>query len=155
GYWGQSVGYYGDVNYGCGYYGRGYDGGEWDGDRFRYNSYVTHVDRNTIGNAVYYNPHVYRRTPQESRSSFVQVTHVAAPRNARYQQPQPRYQPQRRQPQPRYQPQRQQPQPRYQPQRQQPQPRYQPQRQQPQPRGNQQQSRGHDKGGHGHGRPPA
>jgi len=152
GYWGRTVGYYGDVNYGCGYYGRGYDGGEWDGDRFRYNSYVTHVDRNTIGNAVYYDPHVIRRAPQEGRQSYVQVTHAAAPQNARGnardQGHQPGYQSQRRQPQPRYQPQRRQPQPRGN------------QGGGNQPRGNrggghQQRGHGHDNGGHGHGRPPA
>jgi hypothetical protein len=44
GYWGQSVGYYGGINYGYGYYGSGYRGGRWNGDRFEYNTSVTNVD---------------------------------------------------------------------------------------------------------------
>src|SRR5476649_2033783 len=37
GYWGQTVGYYGGINYGYGYGGRGYGGGRWHGGHFSYN----------------------------------------------------------------------------------------------------------------------
>lgn len=50
GYWGPHVGYYGGINYGCGYGGRGYYGGEWYGGRFRYNTAVTRVNTTVIHN---------------------------------------------------------------------------------------------------------
>src|SRR5208282_4820785 len=34
GYWGQSVGFYGGVNYGFGYGGVGYEGGYWNNGAF-------------------------------------------------------------------------------------------------------------------------
>jgi hypothetical protein len=40
GYWGQTVGYYGGVNYGYGYGGNGYEGGRWQNGRFAYNQSV-------------------------------------------------------------------------------------------------------------------
>jgi len=40
GYWGNTVGFYGGVNYGFGYGGSGYEGGRWDGGHFAYNSSV-------------------------------------------------------------------------------------------------------------------
>jgi hypothetical protein len=46
GYWGNSVGYYGGINYGYGYGGRGYNGGRWQNGHFFYNSAVSHVNRN-------------------------------------------------------------------------------------------------------------
>jgi hypothetical protein len=52
GYWALLVGFYGGVNYGCGYFGHGYDGGRWNHDRFEYNTYVTNVNT-TIVNNVY------------------------------------------------------------------------------------------------------
>nr|WP_199082581.1 YXWGXW repeat-containing protein [Pedobacter sp. ASV19] len=50
GYWGPRVGYYGGINYGCGYYGNGYSGGRWDNGRFRYNTAVVRVNRTVIHN---------------------------------------------------------------------------------------------------------
>jgi hypothetical protein len=59
GYWGEHMGFYGGVNYGCGYGGSGYYGGRWEGGSFRYNSAVcnvgpsfhnTYVDRTVIVN---------------------------------------------------------------------------------------------------------
>ena len=35
GYWGEHVGFYGGINYGCGYGGVGFVGGRWDGGHFR------------------------------------------------------------------------------------------------------------------------
>lgn len=43
GYWGPEVGWYGGVDYGCGYWGHGYEGGYWRGDHFFYNSLVNNV----------------------------------------------------------------------------------------------------------------
>src|SRR5215207_1710579 len=43
GYWGPRVGFYGGVNYGCGYYGTGYVGGHWKGRVFAYNTAVTNI----------------------------------------------------------------------------------------------------------------
>src|SRR5579859_1514534 len=50
GYWGPHVGYYGGINYGCGYGGVGYYGGEWYGGRFRYNTAVTRVNTTIVHN---------------------------------------------------------------------------------------------------------
>lgn len=48
GYWAYQVGYYGGIDYGCGYYGTGYVGGRWSGHHFRYNSYVTRVNTRIV-----------------------------------------------------------------------------------------------------------
>jgi hypothetical protein len=58
GYWATAVGFYGGVNYGCGYYGSGYVGGRWDGNHFRYNTYVTRVNITIVRN-VYVDRSVY------------------------------------------------------------------------------------------------
>ena len=50
GYWGPNVGYYGGINYGCGYGGNGYYGGRWDGGHFSYNTSVSHVNSATVHN---------------------------------------------------------------------------------------------------------
>lgn len=59
GYWGPHIGFYGGVNYGCGYWGTGFAGGRWVGGRFSYNTAVwhtgggfrsTYVDRTVIVN---------------------------------------------------------------------------------------------------------
>jgi hypothetical protein len=43
GYWGNTIGYYGGINYGFGYFGTGFYGGRWEGGHFRYNSAVWRV----------------------------------------------------------------------------------------------------------------
>jgi hypothetical protein len=48
GYWGNSVGYYGGVNYGFGFGGIGFAGGEWRGHDFAYNTAVVHVNETVI-----------------------------------------------------------------------------------------------------------
>ena len=48
GYWGDSVGYYGGVNYGFGFGGVGFAGGEWRGHDFAYNTAVVHVDERIV-----------------------------------------------------------------------------------------------------------
>jgi hypothetical protein len=50
GYWGPHIGYYGGVNYGCGYVGVGYAGGYWNHGAFFYNTAVTHVNTTVITN---------------------------------------------------------------------------------------------------------
>ena len=50
GYWGQTVGFYGGINYGFGYSGRGYEGGRWDNGRFAYNTSVNRVNTTIIHN---------------------------------------------------------------------------------------------------------
>jgi hypothetical protein len=50
GYWGQTVGFYGGINYGAGYYGRGFVGGRWSGNQFNYNTAVLPVNHTTIHN---------------------------------------------------------------------------------------------------------
>jgi hypothetical protein len=50
GYWGPHIGFYGGVNYGCGYGGVGYAGGGWVGGHFRYNTAVTNVNTTVIHN---------------------------------------------------------------------------------------------------------
>jgi hypothetical protein len=46
GYWGNSIGFYGGINYGYGYGGSGYYGGEWRGGHFAYNTAVVRVSVN-------------------------------------------------------------------------------------------------------------
>lgn len=46
GYWGNSIGYYGGINYGFGYYGSGFYGGRWEGGHFMYNTAVWRVNNN-------------------------------------------------------------------------------------------------------------
>jgi hypothetical protein len=50
GYWGPHVGYYGGINYGCGYFGLGYEGGYWSHGAFFYNTAVTNVNTTIITN---------------------------------------------------------------------------------------------------------
>ncbi len=50
GYWGPHVGYYGGIDYGCGYGGSGYGGGRWDHGAFYYNTAVSHVNTSIIHN---------------------------------------------------------------------------------------------------------
>lgn len=66
GYWGETVGFYGGINYGFGYWGGGYGGGRWNNGHFFYNTSVNHVDVVNIHNT--YNEKVEVNT--ESRVSF-------------------------------------------------------------------------------------
>jgi WXXGXW repeat (2 copies) len=50
GYWGETVGFYGGINYGFGYWGGGYGGGRWNNGHFFYNTSVNHVDVTNIHN---------------------------------------------------------------------------------------------------------
>jgi hypothetical protein len=50
GYWGPHVGFYGGVDYGCGYRGVGYEGGYWRGSRFLYNTTVNNVRNISVTN---------------------------------------------------------------------------------------------------------
>ena len=50
GYWGSQIGFYGGVNYGCGYTGVGYDGGYWKENTFYYNTAVTNVNVAVVHN---------------------------------------------------------------------------------------------------------
>src|SRR5580658_5269432 len=60
GYWGQSVGFYGGVNYGFGYGGVGYGGGYWNNGGFYYNTSVNNVGGVHITNV--YNKTVINET---------------------------------------------------------------------------------------------
>ncbi len=62
GYWGPHVGFYGGINYGCGYTGSGYWGGHWDHGSFFYNTAVTHVNTTIIHNT--YNTVIVNKTVQ-------------------------------------------------------------------------------------------
>ena len=55
GYWGYHVGFYGGIDYGCGYTGVGYEGGYWGRRGFYYNRTVNHINNVNITN-------VYNRT---------------------------------------------------------------------------------------------
>ena len=55
GYWGPHVGFYGGINYGCGYTGVGYQGGYWHGHDFMYNRAYSNVRNINVTN-------VYNRT---------------------------------------------------------------------------------------------
>jgi WXXGXW repeat (2 copies) len=60
GYWGPHVGYYGGINYGCGYTGVGFQGGYWRGGVFVYNRAVTNVGSVRITNV--YNKTIINNT---------------------------------------------------------------------------------------------
>jgi hypothetical protein len=60
GYWGPHIGYYGGINYGCGYVGVGYAGGYWSHGAFFYNTAVTHVNTTVVTNV--YNKTVINNT---------------------------------------------------------------------------------------------
>lgn len=62
GYWGPHVGFYGGINYGCGYTGSGYWGGHWDHGAFFYNTAVSHVNTTIIHNT--YNTVIVNKTVQ-------------------------------------------------------------------------------------------
>jgi hypothetical protein len=66
GYWGETVGFYGGINYGFGYWGGGYGGGRWNNGHFFYNTSVNHIDVVNIHNT--YNERVEVNT--ESRVSY-------------------------------------------------------------------------------------
>src|SRR5579863_845301 len=70
GYWGQTVGYYGGVNYGFGYMGVGFAGGEWRGREFAYNTAVMRVNSTVIHNT-------YVNTTIVHNTTIVNVNHVA------------------------------------------------------------------------------
>jgi hypothetical protein len=65
GYWGESVGFYGGINYGYGYNGHGYAGGHWHGHDFYYNRSVSNV--NGLAGAHTFSRHV---DTTNSRVSF-------------------------------------------------------------------------------------
>jgi WXXGXW repeat (2 copies) len=50
GYWGHEVGFYGGIDYGCGYNGDGYYGGRWNNGAFFYNRTVNNVENVRITN---------------------------------------------------------------------------------------------------------
>src|SRR5579872_1270358 len=69
GYWGPHVGFYGGVNYGCGYNGVGYVGGGWAGGHFRYNTAVTRVNTTVVHN-TYINRTVVNNVAIHNRVSY-------------------------------------------------------------------------------------
>jgi hypothetical protein len=68
GYWGLHVGFYGGVNYGCGYFGHGFEGGYWDHDRYFYNRSVTQITNVNVVNV--YNRTVINNYNDANRVSF-------------------------------------------------------------------------------------
>jgi hypothetical protein len=69
GYWGNSIGFYGGINYGYGYGGTGFVGGEWHEGHFRYNTAVVRVNTTVIHN-TYVDRTVISNTTMNNRSSF-------------------------------------------------------------------------------------
>jgi len=67
GYWGPRVGFYGGINYGCGYFGVGFAGGYWHEGAFFYNRAVTNIRNISITNV--YNTRVVNRGFGNSRVS--------------------------------------------------------------------------------------
>jgi hypothetical protein len=65
GYWGESVGFYGGINYGFGYGGNGYEGGRWNGGQFEYNTSV-----NRVNTAIIHNTYNTRVVESNTRVSF-------------------------------------------------------------------------------------
>lgn len=69
GYWGVHVGFYGGINYGCGYGGSGFAGGMWQGNVYHYNTAVTNVNTTIVHN-TYVNNTVINNNRAINRSSF-------------------------------------------------------------------------------------
>ena len=67
GYWGPRIGFYGGINYGCGYFGVGFAGGYWRHGEFFYNRAVTNIRNISITNV--YNTTVVNRGFGNSRVS--------------------------------------------------------------------------------------
>jgi WXXGXW repeat (2 copies) len=67
GYWAKDVGFYGGINYGCGYTGSGYEGGYWKDNAFYYNSAVTNVNPSVVKD-IYNQPAVNKDTTIASAS---------------------------------------------------------------------------------------
>src|SRR5580698_4461015 len=67
GYWGNSVGYYGGVNYGFGYMGIGFAGGMWRGGMFSYNTAVMRVNTTIIHNTYVDRTIVRQNTIENTR----------------------------------------------------------------------------------------
>ena len=68
GYWGAQIGFYGGINYGCGYFGHGYDGGYWNHGAFYYNRSVNNIRNVNITNV--YNRTVINNNTTINRVSF-------------------------------------------------------------------------------------
>ena len=51
GYWAEAVGFYGGIDYGCGYPGDGYQGGRWENGTFFYNSAANNFGSASIAHA--------------------------------------------------------------------------------------------------------
>jgi hypothetical protein len=69
GYWGNTIGFYGGVNYGYGYAGVGFVGGDWHEGHFRYNTAVLRVNTTVIHN-TYVDRTVIVEHGERNRSSF-------------------------------------------------------------------------------------
>jgi len=92
GYWGEHVGYYGGINYGCGYVGSGFCGGRWEGGAFRYNTaawqvgggfHNTYVDRTVINNTYvsrssYNGPGGVMSQPSREERTYMRDQHMQA-----------------------------------------------------------------------------
>ncbi|HVZ96240.1 MAG TPA: YXWGXW repeat-containing protein [Chitinophagaceae bacterium] len=70
GYWGPQVGFYGGINYGCGYFGTGFVGGLWQGHVFRYNTAVTRVNTAVVHNTYVNRTVINNTTIVNNRASF-------------------------------------------------------------------------------------
>ena len=78
GYWGQTVGYYGGINYGFGYFGTGFYGGYWNGGHFFYNSAYNHLGfRDHDHDRFVYNQRVNGFDGRPGGASFVRDNHIA------------------------------------------------------------------------------
>jgi hypothetical protein len=79
GYWGQHIGFYGGVNYGCGYGGSGYGGGRWSGNTFQYNTAVVNVNNTVVHNTYVNNTVINNNTTiNNNHTSFNGPGGVAA-----------------------------------------------------------------------------
>jgi len=68
GYWGNSIGFYGGVNYGYGYGGHGFVGGDWHEGHYRYNTAVVRVNVTVVHNTYIDNTVVVNN--QRNHASF-------------------------------------------------------------------------------------
>jgi hypothetical protein len=86
GYWGPRIGFYGGINYGCGYFGIGFAGGYWRHGEFFYNRAVTNINNvsitNVYNNAVVNRPFGNSRVSHNGGPGGVNLRASAAERSA-------------------------------------------------------------------------
>jgi hypothetical protein len=86
GYWGQSIGFYGGVNYGFGYGGVGYEGGYWNNGAFMYNRSVNNVNVTNVYNKTVINETTVNHVSYNGGEGGITARPTAAEQTAMHEQ---------------------------------------------------------------------